>query len=79
MGVFEMVVAIVALTTIGGIINRALKLREKTGPKNGELSTLREEMAQRQRELEERIKVLEAIVTSSEYELKRELHDLENS
>ena len=78
MGVFEMVVAIVALTTIGQIINRVLKMREHKGPDNGALSALREDMAKRQRELEERVKVLEAIVTSSDYELKRELRDLEN-
>lgn len=73
MDVFTMVVVLVAISTVGGLVNRGLKLRERElaqGQGNGAL----------QREIEslrERVATLERIATDPATELKRQIQALE--
>lgn len=77
MGVFEMVVAIVAVSCCAGVINNWLKTRTKIG--GDELERRLDERLSNVTRLEKRIQVLEKIVTDRNYDLKRELHNLEKS
>ncbi len=75
MNVYTMVVIIVVVTTLGGVAHRYLKLRERERK-----SAARPDpgMEQRIARIEERIKVLEQIVTDSRYDLDRAFEDLEH-
>lgn len=77
MQVFEMVVAIVAIVTIAGIIERQLKIKAKTASLSQDLESLVKRMEQQQERMEERLRVLEEIVSSDGYELKQRFKDLE--
>ncbi len=74
MDVFTMVVAIVAISTVAGLVSRWLKVAEKSrmqqGPANDQL---RHEVAA----LRERVATLEQIVTDPGFELKRQIAALE--
>ena len=76
MDVFEMVVAIVALSCCAGVLNNWLKTRNKVDRKefDRELDTRLGQL----HKLEQRMQVLERIVTDRKYDLKKELHDLES-
>ena len=76
MGVFEMVVAIVAISCAAGVINNRMRLAHKAT--SAELSVLRGKL-ERLESLEKRIVVLERFLTDQEYDLKREFADLERS
>ena len=75
MNVYTMVVIIVVVTTLGGVAHRYLKLRERRLkiPATPDPGT-----EQRLARIEERVKVLEQIVTDSRYNLDRAFEDLEH-
>ncbi len=76
MGVFEMVVAIVAISITGGVISKSIKAKveaEKSGNKvNRKISE------KRFNEIEQRLIVLEQIVTSEGYELNQQFKNIED-
>lgn len=71
-----MVVAIVAVACAAGIVNTWLKTRSKVD--RSELDTRLDSRQVQIEKLEKRIRVLERIVTDHKYDLKKELHELEN-
>lgn len=74
MGVFEMVTVIVVIGCLTGVINNIIKSRQRNAlVKNDEL----DKALERINNLEERIRVLETVVTDDRYELKRQLDALE--
>lgn len=73
MSVFTMVAVIVVTTTLGTLIGRWLKLREKALAQGPQHAALLAEV----QELRERVAVLERIVTEPAYDLKRQIHALE--
>ena len=73
MNPFEMTVIIVALAILGGVIKHYLDSR-------GDMDVSSEEhqrLLSRIDDMEERIRVLERIVTDENYELKRQFRDLD--
>ncbi|MBT8137357.1 MAG: hypothetical protein KJO54_10130 [Gammaproteobacteria bacterium] len=76
MDVFTMVVAIVAVSCGAGVINTWLKTNRKVD--RSELNARLEARLGDFRKLEQRIAVLERIVTDKHYDLKKELHELES-
>ena len=70
--VFTFVTAIVAIGVFGEIVKMWLKQRDKKAPENDEL---RETLAKVD-QLEERIRVLERIVTEDRVDLKQEIDRL---
>ncbi len=76
MGVFEMVVAIVAISCSAGVLNNRMKLKNKAT--SAELDAL-EQKLRRLDKLEHRIQVLEKILTDKDYDLHQQLEDLEKS
>ena len=68
MNPFEMVVIIVFLSIVAGMFSTWVKHRHKTPSRADEERIAR---------LEERVRVLERIVTDSGYELRRKFRDLE--
>ena len=74
MNVFEMVVIIVALGIIGNIVTIAIKARRKYAANPGTDS----QTAERIHKLEERVKVLERIVTSDRYDLNQKFKNLDD-
>lgn len=73
MNPFEMVVIIVALGILGGVIKHYLDSRGDIEASSQE----RRQMERRMNEMEERIRVLERIVTEENYDLKRQFRDLD--
>jgi len=76
MTVFEMVVVIVIVSCCAGVMNNWLKTRHKVD--RHELDRHMEGRLGELHKLEQRIQVLERIVTDKKYDLKRELHELES-
>jgi hypothetical protein len=72
MNVFEMIVLIVALVTIGKFLQTAVEKRHRRAG-HEDTSAKDERIAN----LEERVRVLERIVTDSGYDLRRQFQDLE--
>jgi len=72
MNVFEMVVIIVALVTIGKFLQVAVEKQHRRPGHEADPSG-----DDRLASLEERVKVLESIVTDSGYDLRRQFRDLE--
>lgn len=72
MAVFEMVFGIVLVLAIAGMYNQ----QQKTKARMYQNASRDEGMSARIRDLEERIKVLEAIVTDEKRNLKREIDGL---
>lgn len=70
MSVFEMVVIIVFISVVGSMFSAWLKHKRR----EQERSPADDERIAR---LEERVRILERIVTDSGYELRRQFHDLE--
>ncbi len=70
MNPFEMVVLIVALVVIGKFLQTAVEKRHQRPPAD-------EKAEARLADLEERVRVLERIVTDSGYDLRRQFRDLE--
>ncbi|MGH8481172.1 MAG: hypothetical protein ACRES8_01775 [Nevskiaceae bacterium] len=74
MGVFEMVVAVVAISVTAGLLRVWIKSR---APADG--GALTAEQQQRLVRLEERVKALESVVGDASYELKQKFKDLERT
>lgn len=76
MNVFEMVVILVVVITVGSVYEKHLKAKMKQNQDKDD----EEHMATQERimQLEKRIRVLESIVTSENYELKQRFKHLEN-
>ncbi|WP_456413226.1 hypothetical protein [Thiolapillus sp.] len=74
MNPFEMVVIIVALGILGGVLNSYFS----SGKDKQAMRQTNEELAGRLAQVEKRLEVLERIVTSNDYELKRQFRDLED-
>ena len=71
MQVFEMVVAIVVVSCIAGVTNNFIKMR-----KSGQNSHLDPETLDRIHLLEERVQVLERVITDDREHLKRQIDGL---
>ncbi len=74
MVVFEMVAIIVTVSVIGGVINNWLKVKAKEKSDNS--AELDAETTGRINKLEERVRVLERIVTDKSHRLKDEIDAL---
>ena len=72
MGVTEMVVVIVIVSCIAGVTNRYLKMKHTQTERHAP----DEETVDRLSELENRIQVLEKIVTDNKYNLEQEIDQL---
>ena len=73
MGITEMVVLIVFIGCVTGIVKSFIERRSDGGRRSASALAEQEE---RLASLEERVGVLEAVVTDSRYELKREIDNL---
>ncbi len=73
MNPFEMTVIIVALAILGGVIKHYLDSRGDIDASSEE----RQRLLSRIDEMEERIRILERIVTDENYELKRQFRNLD--
>jgi predicted nucleic acid-binding Zn-ribbon protein len=75
MNVFEMVVIIVVVTSVCGVASSWLKsMRNASSARQNDL----DEAMDRIDDLEERIRVLEAVVTDDRYDLAREIDGLKD-
>lgn len=74
MHVFEMVVWIVVVGCATGVITEYLKTKRATGGSDEAL----DDAMDRIDELEERIRVLEKVVTDDKYELNRQINALKD-
>lgn len=72
MNVFHMVIWIVAIVSIASVLEKYLKNRAKEH-KGAEVS---DDTLQKVDALEERIKVLERIVTENKFDLRKQIDDL---
>ena len=72
MHIFEFVLAIISIVFGAGIINNYLKARAQRSDSDADA----EVFLQKMEILEERIKVLERIVTDRNYDLKQKFRDL---
>ena len=73
MNVFHMVIWIVAIVSVASVLEKYLKVRAR---KEGDAASLNQESLARIDELEERIQVLERIVTESKVDLRKQINDL---
>ncbi|MCP4413081.1 MAG: hypothetical protein GY808_11030 [Gammaproteobacteria bacterium] len=72
MHVFEMVLGIVIITTIAGVINNFMKFKSKSRDTIDDLDG----RVNKLEDLEERIKVLEKIITDQNYDLDQKIKSL---
>lgn len=72
LGVFEMIAVIVVASLLAGLVREWIKTKEKP---EIDLSPV-ESRIEKLENLEERIRVLEAIVTDKGYDLKKKIDDL---
>ena len=72
MNVFHMVIWIVAIVSIASVLEKYLKNRANE-KKNSEVS---DETLQKMEALEERIRVLERIVTDNKFDLRKQIDEL---
>ncbi len=72
MNVFHMVIWIVAIVSIASVLEKYLKQRAKE-KSNNEVS---DDTLQKMEALEERVQVLERIVTENKFDLRKEINDL---
>lgn len=77
MDVFTMVVAIVAISTVAGLVSRWLKVAERAQAQSREGSANEQQLRQEVAALRERVATLEQIVTDPGFELKRQIAALE--
>jgi hypothetical protein len=75
MNVFEMVIVIVIIGCATGIIKEYLKRRERSSSTSQENL---DDALDRIDDLEERVRVLERVVTDDRYELNRQIDDLKD-
>lgn len=76
MSVFTMVVAIVAIGTFGGILRE--HLRAKRAAEGSAHDEALDDALDRIDELEERVRVLERVITDDGYDLKRQIDSLKD-
>lgn len=69
---FEMILGVVFITTIAGIINNFMKFKSKST----ESLDVMDDRIQKLENLEERIKVLETIITDQKYDLDQKIKSL---
>ena len=74
MNVFEMVIIIVIVGCATGVINNMIKRRNSRRP--DDLEDILDRMDGLD-DLEERVRVLEAVITDQNYDLKKQFEDLE--
>ena len=74
MNPFEFVFAIVALVLIVGLMKTALRQKRSAPPREDSVGS---ELLERLRQVEERVRVLERIVTDERYDLKQQFKDLD--
>ena len=72
MNVFFFVVCIVAIVMTADTIQKYMKMKDKSRQENSNV----DETFEKLESLEERIRVLERIVTENKYDLKREIDNL---
>lgn len=72
MHVFELILGVVIVTTFAGIINNFMKFKSRSSETISQL----DERVNKLEELEERIKVLETIVTDQKYDLDQKIKSL---
>jgi len=72
MHVFEMVLGIVIITTIAGVINNFMKFKSQSSETIDNLDG----RVNKLEDLEERIKVLEKIITDQNYDLDQKIKSL---
>ncbi len=77
MNVYELVFAIVAVVTIGKVLERHFSTRKRQ-QRDAEPGAQEQERTQRVDDLEQRVQVLERIVTDQGYELRQKFRDLED-
>ena len=77
MDVFTMVVAIVAISTVAGLVSRWLKVSERMQSQSQLGSANEQQLRQEIAALRERVATLEQIVTDPGFELKRQIQALE--
>ena len=77
MDVFTMVVAIVAISTVAGLVSRWLKVAERMQSQSQVGSANEQQLRQEIAGLCERVATLEQIVTDPGFELKRQIQALE--
>lgn len=77
MQVFEFVLAIIVVVTIGRLLERHLAGRRRH-QQDAEPTPGQQERARRVDDLEKRVQVLERIVTDQGYELRQKFRDLED-
>lgn len=75
MHVYEFVIAIILVVTIGRIVERQLAAKRAAAEADPQAEVAD---GNRLEDLEERIKVLERIVTDQGYELRQKFRDLES-
>ena len=74
MNVFHFVIWIVAIVSIASVLEKYMKLRARK--KDDQTDSMSEETAARIDDLEERIQVLERIVTENKFDLRKQINDL---
>ena len=72
MAFFELILGVVIVTTIAGIIDNFIKFKSK----NIENLNVMDERIDKLEDLEERIKVLETIITDQNYDLDQKIKSL---
>ena len=77
MDVFTMVVAIVAISTVAGLVSRWLKVSERMQSQSQLGSANEQQLRQEIAALRERVATLEQIVTDPGFGLKRQIQALE--
>lgn len=74
MNVFEMVVIVVVVGCLTGVISDYFKTKRRTSAGNEDL----DDALDRIDDLEERVRVLEKVVTDDKYDLSRQIDQLED-
>ena len=74
MGVFDMVALVVVVGCLTGVITEYLKTQRKGGANREDV----EDALDRIEDLEERVRVLEKVVTDERYDLSREINKLKD-
>jgi len=75
MNLFEMVVFIVVIGVIGGVFREYFKSRHRTASISNDSL---DEALDRIDDIEERVRVLERVVTDDRFDLKRQIDDLQD-
>jgi len=72
---FEFAMALVALVLLYKLVRLAI-VHKTTARRDGNLETVNAELVQRLNQVEERVRVLERIVTDERFDLKQQFKDL---